>query len=143
MTEQTRGRIREALAGPFNTRASVIYFIVELRKALETFIDNYDALSFFCDWALHCRLTQTKPMHILAEADAIVDTHFMRRQLPDLHMRRLKPILDFSKFREELALFLGENLLPTTVPADVVLWGSFLAQYVEHSVRIASGIRWE
>src|ERR1051326_6145134 len=98
MTAQTRRRMHEALARPLNTRESVTFFIVELRKAVETFADKYDALSFFCDWALHHKLTQTKAMHILSEADAIVDSHFTHHRLPDLQMRRLSPIFDFSKF---------------------------------------------
>jgi len=63
-------------------------------------------------------------MHILSEVDAIVDSHFTHHRLPDLQMRRLSPIFDFSKFRDELVLFLGENQLPATLPGDLGGWSA-------------------
>src|ERR1700694_5625174 len=90
MTKVTRARLMALLAGPTDTQSEVINLIVALRKSLEEYDGRYDALGFFCDWALHAKLTQTKAMHILAEADAVVDALVTRHPPPDVQMRRLR-----------------------------------------------------
>jgi hypothetical protein len=124
-------KLQSALAQDM-TEAQVVYILVEIRKLLE--LENnpkrFRSLQFFCDWALHSRLDRAGALEIIKQFDDIRDAYVNGHK--ERHEALTTDILDLlnaQRFRTELASFLGEYSLDTSLCDDLDKWASFTDHY--------------
>jgi hypothetical protein len=109
----------------------VMYALVNTRKYLElTETDqDYPKLKFFCDWALHSRLSGPKAQAIVELADAHETANVGAvEHTPTASTQELYDLLKFNAFRNELERFLTANNFETFV--TTAFWSQFLGTYV-------------
>ena len=131
MALENEAVLLEILSAPIGTKAEVIRFLVEIRKGIEFTASGFQALKFFCDWLVHSHLTQTKAMHVLSQLDLIADYRSRKQPIPPEELRKIGPVISFSKLRDELIYFLGEQRLPTKIATELPEWGTFLGTYLD------------
>jgi len=70
-------KLQHLLSSAFTEECQVVYFLVELRKTLERrgLVDDYTALKFYCDWAMHARLDRAGAKEFLKRIDNIETAH--------------------------------------------------------------------
>jgi hypothetical protein len=123
-------KLREQLFEHLITERRVVYVLTLIRKLLETgkFPEQYVALSFYCDWALHTELSRAGAKRIIN----IFEDYYWPK--PDSADREGSPelsgLVGGHKFRQQLADFLVERQLPNTICTDDVRWARFIQAYI-------------
>lgn len=134
----TQESIVEKLRAEFDrgieTEAQASYVMSEVRKLLEQqqSKQQYEYLTFHCDWALHSRLEGRTTQKILKLFDAANIQLRNGNKLHDLPARERNEIDRISKmryFERELGEFLHANGLPTLDEARIDGWIRFLQLY--------------
>jgi hypothetical protein len=126
----TTEKLREQLFEHLITERRVVYVLTLIRKLLETdkFPEQYMALSFYCDWALHTELSRAGAKRIIK----IFEDYYW--PTPDSAEREGSPelfgLVGGHKFRQQLADFLVEKQLPDTICIDDVRWAKFIQAYI-------------
>ena len=132
---------------PIRSERQVVYILAEVRKLLELESiardearvhpdDSYFALKFYCDWAVHVRLTQSGAKQIvrrfdeyqkflddaasLGEASGIAD---------DKLLRELDQGLQLSKFRNQFGALVASHGLKPSLVTNEEHWIEFLIYY--------------
>ena len=132
-------KLTSELHEPFRTERQTVYLLVEIRKLLDltTARDTYQALRFYCDWAVHVemsRSTAKKVVGIFDEyqqaIDASMDTPYQQEAGDARLLERISQTLELRSFRQELHAFLSANDLPNHITADNILWGEFISLYL-------------
>lgn len=117
-------KLRSLMGDGIDTESKVVYLMAEIRKL----IDHKDRsrrflwLKFFCDWALHIRLSGTTAAALLQDVDACVTP----QEIAD----RLGPRFAMDTFRDDLIEFLHSYDLPTEI-TKIGPWLTFLKLYLE------------
>ncbi len=133
----TRDAITDKLGAHLNKppvdEKDVVYAMVKIRKVLEHDKQRkrYWALTFYCDWVLHTKLSQfgaMKIINMLDERFAGFRTTEPKKFDPD---GKIQEILSFQLFREELLVFLSRNRLPTVWAEDQFAWDKMIMLYGE------------
>jgi hypothetical protein len=114
--------------------ADALYVLVEVRKLLEQqeAKQQYEYLTFYCDWAVHARLTGPVAQEILARFDAAnvqLKQQIALRELPEPLRTDLDRISKMKFFENEMDGFLGANGLPNIESTRVDGWIHFLHLY--------------
>ncbi len=107
--------------------------IVEIRKVVEHDGDHdqYWTLTFFCDWALHPKLTKKKAERILIRLDKRLSRYNPARPHEIDSDGEVGKFLSFELFREHLLAFFKRNGLPTAWAEDPFFWADFCVIYGE------------
>jgi len=124
--------IRALLERPIERESEVVYFLVEVRKLIETLgRKRFQILSFFCDWVLHQEMTWKKAQIVLGIFDEFADAAKGgdRQKLVDATRKR-ENLISFRLFRDDLALLLHEFGLDTTI-INAERFVPFLSLYVD------------
>ncbi|TAH32277.1 MAG: hypothetical protein EYC62_09650 [Alphaproteobacteria bacterium] len=110
----------------------VVYLMAQVRKILEIDdSDKYKHLKFYCDWALHSRLTNSIAQKILKqfdEANVILKNHIEIGSLPTDLRNQIEKISSMNLLKEELSSFLEQNGLPG-INESLDDWTRFLKLY--------------
>lgn len=116
MINDIRLKLKSELENDEISEVRVVYILSRIRKILE--IDgkgaNYNILKFYCDWALHSRMDNTKPvnqmikkMFEVADIDSVLDISNFRKF--DLEFKEFLSAYDmqanFYKSSEKLSKF--------------------------------------
>ena len=119
----------------FTEECHVIYFLVEVRKLLEqyNFQNSYKILRFYCNWALHSRIDQTRPFEDIVQSlenDRIEKSKTDTHELPTMNDLSIKIelMIEIGRFLEEVNLptdlynkqkqFLAFEMMLTSILAD-------------------------
>jgi hypothetical protein len=116
------------------SEVQVVYFLVEIRKLLEITdrADDYPALLFHCDWALHSRMDRAGALRILERFDEFCDNlfRFDKTKLLDAKFNEeLGNMLGGVRFGRELEAFLESVHIARD--SFVLDWVSFMRLYGE------------
>lgn len=124
--------LSELLGRPIACEADVVYFLVEVRKLIETMGNRYPILRFFCDWVVHSKLDRKTAKEVLSKFDAYVFEYIQKGNTctPDM-LRRLNPLISFRRFSTDMFYLLGEHGLTTDVITDRRRFNPFLSLYVD------------
>jgi hypothetical protein len=125
-------KLRRLLSSAFTEECQIVYFLVELRKALELrgLLGNYTALKFYCDWAMHTRLDRAGAEEFLKRLDAVESANSFG--IFGDGGPKISVAMDFLKqdlFRRDLCEALGVLDLETEVCTANNLWVAFLDLY--------------
>jgi hypothetical protein len=126
-------KLNDILTTSFDfSEPNVVYILVEIRKLLEISEEQkkYQALVFFCNWALHSKLDKTAAIRIVRKFDEMEDA-WEEGNTTKLETARnaLKDTLGAKSLRKELKIFLQSRDLPATVCMDETQWHAFLKTY--------------
>jgi len=115
--------------GPL-TEARVVYILVETRKLLELHdeLDKYPTLRFFCDWALHSKLSHSRTTQpILRIFDEAYPLICSSQVLPPNLEREIADTINLIQFKDEFATVLATYNLPNAIVTN--RWPTFLHSY--------------
>lgn len=132
MEAEILAKLSHLLSRPITEECQVVYFLVELRKALEIrgLFTQYPALRFYCDWAVHTRMDRAGAEEVLKRIDDVetADSFGMF----GTGGRRLAIAWDFLSqdvFRRDLHEALRGLALQTEICTTNDLWVSFVEVY--------------
>jgi hypothetical protein len=134
----TRESIVEKLRAEFNngiaTEAQASYVVSEVRKLLEQqqLKQQYEYLTFHCDWAAHSKLDGRMTQKILKLFDAAniqLRNGSKLHDLPPHERNEIDRISKMKYFERELTEFLHANGLPTLDETREDGWVRFLHLY--------------
>jgi hypothetical protein len=110
------------------TEAQVVYFLVGIRKLIEHSEQpgHWLPLQFFCDWAVHTKLTRQPAFELLRDIDEAIE----RGETNDQAVARIGRTFSLDAFRDDLIHFLIHHDLPTTAVGTMVPWRTFLRLYL-------------
>jgi hypothetical protein len=94
---------------PAETEERVVYLLVEIRKLIEHADLNEDqfvTLRFFCNWAVHTKLTRGEGAKIVALLNDLFEARLQGRLMGDEQRQKLSDVFSFETFRRELLDFL-------------------------------------
>jgi hypothetical protein len=136
MTPDILRKLAAELDRGITTEVQVVYLLAGIRKLIERdkIEDQYPALKFHCDWALHSSMDQAAAKAVLKEFDA---AHTLLRGNVELHdlPAPLKSEIDrISKmrcFKKELSKFLTAYGLPPLTQHRHDGWVHFLHLYTK------------
>lgn len=131
MEQEIIRKLTEELNKGITTEAQVVYLLAEIRKLLERQQardhSDYKYLKFYCDWALHTRLTGRMAQEILTAMDSAYASFQAGMQVGDLPQSirlEFENVAGLKYFRGELEDFLNENSMPD------LDWESFVFFYL-------------
>lgn len=136
-------KLKRELARKIDSEARVVYLLAEIRKLLETeeiasaatgepSPDEYFALKFHCDWAVHVRLDRSGAKRIVQRFDKYEKLLYeLDTGIPTelTFLDELEQDLNLAKFREQLRRCLEAHGLDLTVTDDDSVWVNFLTYY--------------
>lgn len=134
-------KLAQLLKAGITTEAECLQLIVATRKLLEgqKAKQQYEFLTFHCDWAVHSELTGPAAQKILKLFDAantILRKGLNLSDLPPALRTKIERISKMYVFEEELQRFLQSNNLPDIESTRPDGWAHFLhlyAKIVEHT----------
>ena len=142
-------KVQDALARPISSEMQVVYVLTEVRKLLELEQiprkevrevpdDRYAALKFYCDWAVHARMTHEGARRIVQRFDQYqglmeeLDSKHEDKGTTNLaFLGELDADLQLSKFRSQLGDYLSSRDLDHAISTDGRRWVEFLTYYSE------------
>lgn len=129
-------KLRLELGQEFVSERQVLYVLAETRKILEVTRseEEYPNLRFFCDWALHTRMSRKNAQLVLRnfdEAHSLARSGVKQDDLPADLLARIHDTMLGKTFRMEFELFLVEHELPTNLTSVAVQWVIFMGLYTE------------
>jgi hypothetical protein len=121
-------KLRAELGQGIETEAQVVYVLVEIRKLIEHSEHRVHYLSvlFFCDWALHVKMSRQSALLLLREIDDAIEHAPTSVRLGEL----IGTKLSMDAFRDDLTHFLMDYGLPTDAVRTMRGWLSFLPLYL-------------
>lgn len=131
MLSEIVDKLREHLSNPVDTEASVVYLMVEVRKAIDRqkatnqdSAPDYRLLRLYSNWVVHVSLEELTagPRELLRAFDESVE-------LRGLSMNALY-FLSFTNLRAQMSQFLVREKLPTRLVDSQDEWERFLDLYV-------------
>jgi len=127
-------KLEEQLAKGVASEAEALYFVAEVRKLLELqqAKDQYEYLTFHCDWALHSKLQGRMAQKILAQFDRAnihLKAGIVLHDLPGLLRLEIDRISKMRHFEDQLDAFLKNNGLPTLDQTREDGWIHFVHLY--------------
>lgn len=120
----------------FTQESEVLQFMVEIRKAneLRDKTDQSPILSFFCDWLVHPVLTFKQAQNVLKGLDEFIDDTKRGANVEERNINFIGPLVSFKRLQHELAVFLSEHQLDTSV-VNGDEWFRFLSLYIDQIER--------
>jgi len=113
MEDEVERKLRLELKRTLKSEAQVCYILVLARKLLEQEPPNREAfptLRFFCNWALHIKLTSSRAGHLLQEFDSQVPA-MLEGAHDDLSTFKSAKVFKIFEFMGELmALLIHHNI---------------------------------
>ncbi|MFO0388664.1 MAG: hypothetical protein ACK502_02945 [Alphaproteobacteria bacterium] len=112
-------KLQQTISNGIKTEAQVVYVLVQIRKILEqqgNAAQQYEYLKFYCDWALHTKLSGRFTQTILQDfnsANIELRNGLELHELPKNLQSQIEQIIKMQKFREELSNFSLANDLPS------------------------------
>jgi hypothetical protein len=137
MTPDIVGKLTAHLNKPMDDEASVVYFLVQVRKLLERDdrTRRYGALWMYCHWALHVDLHQPKTtLKFLTSIDIWI-TNTVAYLEPSGswefldEYRLFRDFIFLDTFRQQLSEFLESYKMPLSFCHEDDWWYVFLAAY--------------
>ena len=134
-------KLNRELTEPILSERQVVYVLAEIRKLmeLEKKKDVYASLNFFCNWALHSRLTSSSIGRGMVTAfDRSAQFHVQMKsvpsgqQVPNLDWTLLEQIeqaIELPVFYDELKAFATAYGITGNPLMDDMEWISFLRHY--------------
>ena len=124
-------KLRTELIKPVDGEPQVVYVLVEIRKLIDhsPHKNQYRALKFYCDWALHIKLDQGGACQMLQQFDEALTARNDEESFRAA-VEKFGPTISFATLRDEFINFLIEYDLPTEVAGKMLYWGRFLALYL-------------
>lgn len=125
-------KLKDVVDAGITTEVQTVYFVALIRKLMER--ENEDAfpyLRFYCNWALHAKLTNKTAQGILQEFEK---EHLRLKgglsldELPNGMRAQIDKISKMHLFREELNGYLSYYGLPN-IGADRDGWSKFMYCY--------------
>lgn len=134
MTKDIIAKLRAELESGITSEAQVVYLMVGIRKIIERdeIDDNYSALKFHCDWALHPKMSRRAAREMLKLFDdAHVDLvdQVKLESLPIAVRRGIDRIAKMTDFEAELKEFLAKYELPQLSAEQRDGWLRFVRLY--------------
>jgi hypothetical protein len=130
-------KLKPVVVQPIETEERVVYLMVEIRKLIEhsRLPDNqFLTLRFFCNWAVHTKLTRGEGAEIVGLMNKCFEGRLNGQYMPEEEHERLHGIFSFEAFRNELLEFLrGQGLtlsameLPPQLINFIKLYSSVVA----------------
>jgi hypothetical protein len=113
------------------TECQVVYILAEIRKAIEQSgeLDNYQALDFYCSFALHTRMGRVGARRILERFDKAYPLWISKQELPQELRHEISQTAKLDRFRREIKTFLKANKLPTRLFTAPDAWAKFMHLY--------------
>lgn len=111
-------KLERLLAHGIRSEAEAVYLMVEVRKLLEHqgARQQYEYLTFHCDWALHATLdrnpTAQRILKLFDAANIHLKAGVKRDQLPDFLRMEIERISNMHYFEQQFESFLHKNGLP-------------------------------
>lgn len=129
-------KLERLLARGIRSEAEAVYLMVEVRKLLEQqdAKQQYQYLTFHCDWALHAKLSGATAQRILKLWDAAtvhLKAGLQLDQLPGLLRMEIDRISKMDYFEREFEAFLATNGIPTLGSTRSDGWTHFLHFYTQ------------
>jgi hypothetical protein len=128
-------KIRNALTEPITRECEALYIMVEIRKVLDHLekqdrLDKrYGTLRFYCDWAMHIRMSKESARILVSIVDQELDKPRGEPWEWDADMNAHSVFL-FSRLGHDLRRFLNDHDLPSQIVDDPGVWRQFLTLYV-------------
>lgn len=127
-------KLQEQLAKGITSEPEAVYFLAEVRKLLELqkAKDQYEYLTFHCDWALHPKLQGRMAQKILAyfdKANIHLKTGMKLHDLPGPLRIDVDRISKMRYFEDQLGEFLNGNGLPSLEQTRADGWIHFVHLY--------------
>ncbi len=128
--------LQNILARTFTQECEVLQLMVEVRKVndLRDRADKYPVLTFFCDWLVHPVLSFKSAQGILKGLDEFIDATKRGTSVADKNIAFIGPLVSFALLQKELAVFLSERELDTSV-VNGDEWFRFLSLYIDQIER--------
>lgn len=125
-------KLKDVIDAGITTEVHTVYLMAQIRKLIERENDNaFPYLKFYCNWALHTKLTNKTAQGILQEFEK---EHLRLKvglsfdDLPDGMRAQIEKISKMHLFREELNGYLSYHGLPT-IGGDGDGWSKFMYCY--------------
>jgi hypothetical protein len=133
-------KLKNHLNSGIDTEADAVYLLSQIRKTLEQqkLKEQYEYLTFHCDWVLHFALagrTTQKILRVFDEANIYLKKGVELYELPAPLDRELAQIFKLEHFKDELEGFLKAQNLPHLTVKRPDAWPHFFhlyAKVVEH-----------
>lgn len=124
-------KLQDELQLDVTTERQVVYILVEIRKAIEQAgeLDNYQALDFYCSFALHTKMTRAGAKRILERFDKAHHLLVKKQELSRELREEIAQTTKFEKFHDEMKTFLTANSLPTRLFDNEDAWAKFMHFY--------------
>ena len=124
-------KLKSELRQDLTAERQVVYILAEIRKAIEQAndLENYQALDFYCSFALHTRMERAGAKRILERFDKAYPFWIAKQQLPPELRQEISQTARLDRFRREMKTFLKANDLPTRLFIDSDAWAKFLHLY--------------
>ncbi|MCE5310877.1 MAG: hypothetical protein LLG20_24815 [Acidobacteriales bacterium] len=121
-------KLRAELTRGIETEAQVVYLLVEIRKLIEhsEYVNRYLSVLFFCEWALHVKMSRQSAFLLLKEIDDALERSTSAEQMAELVGTRLS----MDTFRDDLIHVLMDHNLPTEPIRTMQGWLAFLPLYL-------------
>jgi hypothetical protein len=128
--------LQNILVKTFTQECEVLRFMVEVRKVndLRDKADKYPVLTFFCDWLVHPVLSFKSAQGILKGLDDFIAETKRGTAVADKNITFIGPLVSFALLQKELAVFLSEHELDTSV-VNGDEWFKFLSLYIDQIER--------
>jgi hypothetical protein len=126
---------------PITSERQVVYILAEIRKLLE--LENgqnrYPSLNFYCNWALHSRISSSAEARRIVEIFDRAERFFVQMENtpagqqvldPDLvWMDQLNPEVELQNLKREFREFCDLHHITGLLVSDEEEWLRFLQQY--------------
>jgi len=124
-------KLQTELQLDLTTERQVVYILVEIRKMIEQAgeLDNYQALDFYCSFALHTRMSRAGARRILERFDKAYSLWITKQALPRELRHEISLTTKMDRFKREMKTFLKANNLPTRLLTESDDWARFIRLY--------------
>ena len=128
-------KISKELNNGIDTEPKVLYLLAEIRKYLEECNqaekDKYTNLYFYCNWALHIKLTGSSAIEILNRFESIFLDINNLEEISNIFKKKERNFYLLVDLKKELQSFLEVNGLPTKLLESGNKWFKFKKLLVE------------
>jgi hypothetical protein len=126
---------------PITTERQVVYILAEIRKLLEleNAKDRYPALNFYCDWALHSRISKSAEARRIVEIFDRAERFFTQmdntpagQQMVNPNWdwtNQLSPVVELQNLKFEFGQFCELHSITGNLVNDEEEWLRFMDQY--------------
>jgi hypothetical protein len=125
-------KLKPIILQSVETEERVVYIMVEIRKLLERAQvreGELATLRFFCNWAVHTKLTRGEGSALVQLMNDLFDARLKGQLMSEEQHERLYGAFSFDRFREELLDFLRSQGLPLSNFEVLPDWVKFIKLY--------------